>query len=259
MMKKMSLMLVIAVMFALVLLPLKGAALDLGYSDAEGDVENEGMESQYLPNIDITEVMVTVSAETVTIELIVSGKIIYETEGMPYYQYRIFFDLDNDLVKDATVELDTWANTYTITVDDGVDESISDRLSGNGTSKLTISLPAAWFGDLSDYDVEAEATTGDLMDYADDEVNDDFEGGTPIDADDDDVSDDDDVVDDDTTDDDTTDDDSTDDDTTDDDAADDDTSDDDDDDDSPGPGLLLIMLSVIGLLAVKGYRKRKKS
>jgi hypothetical protein len=201
--------------------------------------------------------MVTVSAETVTIEVTVAGKIIYETEGMPYYQYRIMFDLDGDLEQDATIDLDTVTNTYTIDVDDGVDETIFDRLSGNGTSKLTVTLPAAWFGDMSDYDVEAEATTGDMMDFADDYVNDDFEGGTPIDADDDDMSDDDDISDDDITDDDSTDDDATDDDTADDDTSDDDSSDD-DDDDSPGFGVLLLLISLLSIMVPLRYFKRKE-
>jgi hypothetical protein len=258
-MKKISLVLGVAITVVVLIVSFNAAALDVGYSDPSNDVENEGMEAEYLPNIDITEVLVTVSEDTVTIEMTVAGIIIYETEEMPYYQYRIMFDLDGDLEQDAKVELDTWANTYTLDVDDGVEETISDKLSGNGTSKLTITLPAAWFGDLSDYDIEAEATTGDIMDYADDEVNDDFEGGTPIDADDDDVTDDDDVEDDDdvTTDDDAMDDDTSDDDTTDDDAADDDTADD-DDDDSPGFGIMMILLSVLGMLVPLRFLKRKQ-
>ena len=95
------------------------------------------------------------------------------------------------------------------------------------------------------------------MDYADDYVNDDFEGGTPIDGDDD-VSDDDDVVDDDTTDDDTTDDDTTDDDASDDDTTDDDTTDDDDDDDSPGFGRLLVLVSMLGVFVPLRYFTNKK-
>ncbi|MGA1849016.1 MAG: hypothetical protein ACMUHB_06715 [Thermoplasmatota archaeon] len=256
-MKKISLVMGIALIAAMLLFSFNASALDVGYSDPSNDVENEGMEQEYLPNIDITEVMVTVSGDTVTVELTVAGTIIYETEGKPFYQYRIMFDLDGDLEQDAKIELDTWANTYTFDVDDGVDETISDRLSGNGTPKLTVTLPAAWFGDLSDYDIEAEATTGDLMDYADDEVNDDFEGGTPIDGDDD-VSDDDDASDDDTTDDDAADDDTTDDDASDDDATDDDATDDDDEDDSPGFGLLLVLVSMLGVLVPLRYFMNKK-
>jgi len=195
----------------------------VGYTDPSGDVENEGMGAKYLPNIDITRVMVTVSQDTVTIELTVSGLIVYEMEGIPYYQYRIYLDLDSDLEEDVLIDLDTLSNTFTIDVDDGVKESIKDRLSGNGTSELTVTLPLTWFGDMDSFDMEAEATTGDIMDYADDEINDDFEGGTP-------VSDDDDTTDDET---------------------------DDDDYESPGLGMTVILASIAGLLVIKKALKRE--
>ncbi|MGA1820611.1 MAG: Heimdall-CTERM domain-containing surface protein [Thermoplasmatota archaeon] len=239
-MKKMFIATAIGLFIALVLVSMPVNGENIGYTDPVGDVENEGMDTSDLPDIDITKLMVTVSADTVVIELTVDGTIIYDQEGFPYHQYRFMFDLDGDLEQDVFIDLDTFSDTYTIDTDAGVFESIEDKLAGNGTSKLTVTLPLTWFGDMSSYDVEAEAQTGDLMDYADDEVNDGFEGGTPI-------GDDDDAVDDDTTDDDTTDDDTADDDTT-----------DDDDDDSPGFGLIAILSGfavLVGIALI--YRRRQ--
>ena len=247
-MKRLLIASALALILAISLCALPVNGMDLGYSDPTGDVENEGMEANELPDIDIKEVMVTVGADTVTIELTVAGTIIYGEEDLPFHQYRFFFDLDGDLETDVFIDLDTFTDTYTIDVDDGVFESILDKLSGNGTSKLTVTLPATWFGDMSSYDLEAEATTGDLFNYADDEVNDDFEGGTPIGDDDDDDT----VIDDD--DDTEPDDDDT---TTDDD--DDTVTDDDDDDSDDDPGFELVLIIPALLITVGiAYQIRKR-
>jgi len=245
-MKKRYIATAVALFIALVLLALPGNAVNIGYTDPVGDVENEGMDASTLPDIDITKVMVTVSADTVVIELTVDGTIVYDQKGTPYHQYRFMFDLDGDMEEDVFIDLDTLSDTYTIDTDAGVFESIEDRLTGNGTSKLTVTLPLTWFGDMSSYDVEAEATTGDIFNFADDDVNDDFEGGTSV-GDDDDVEDDDSTTDDDTTDDDTTDDDST---------TDDDTSGD-DDDDSPGFELLVVLTGFITILGIALIFRKK--
>lgn len=238
-------LMVIAVFFGL---PASGAGT-MGYSDPVGDLDNEGMPSDVIANVDIVEVSVDDSGDPIIVELKVDGIIDYEEtydHERLYYHYHVNFDTNGDNDRDCWVEIDSNANTYVFHVPDSSDmEDLTGMFSGQNTSTLRVEVTKAWFAGESIVDVSAETTVGDLMDYCDDDVNEDFEGGTPIGGDDD-------------KDDDTTDDDTTDDDTTDDDTTDDDTSDDDDDEDTPGFGLFVIISSVVTVFLITAVFGRKR-
>ncbi|MFW3145289.1 MAG: hypothetical protein ACMUIE_00575 [Thermoplasmatota archaeon] len=237
-------------------------AVTMGYTDPTGDLDNEGMPPGVIPNVDIVELRVDDSGDTVVAEMDVDGIIDYEEtydHERLYYHYHIEFELTGDSQRDCWIEIDTNAETYVFHVPSSSDmNDLSGMFSGQNTSTLRVEVPKAWFEGNAILDISASTTVGDLMDYCDDDVNEDFEGGTPIGGDDDDVVvDDDDVADDDTVDDDTADDDTTDDDTTDDDSTDDDT--DDDDDDSPGFEIFLLMPALIAVALISMLWRRKRS
>jgi len=250
---------------------------EMGYSDPTGDVENDGMEAVYLPNIDIEKLEVEETSEQVTIRMTVSGNINLNPEGRLFYHYYVKLDHDGDGVTDTDIELDTssaftYACDYDTEIYRDIDESM---LAGNGTPTLTITIPREWLGNApAIVDVFGTTEVGDFMDYADDYINKYFEGGTPIgdgsgddDTGDDDTGDDDtgddDTGDDDTGDDDTGDDDTGDDDTGDDDTGDDDTGDDDtgdgDKSDSPGFELAIIIPVILFLVVLAGVWGRKRN
>lgn len=223
---------------------------NMGYSDPVGDLDNEGMPNDVIPNVDITELRVDDSGDPVVAELEVAGIIDYDEtydHDRLYYHYHINFDTNGDSDRDCWIEIDTNANTFVFHVPGSSDmEDLTAMFSGQNTSTLRVEVAKAWFGGETIVDISGETTVGDLMNYCDDDVNEDFEGGAPIGDDDDD---DDDVVVDDDDDDDVV---------ADDDDDDDTTADDDDDDDSPGFELLLIIPSFIVAILVSIILRRKR-
>jgi len=213
------------------------------YTDGESDFARYGATTGHEADMDIVSLTCDDSTYPFVVELTVSGTITSSYgSGGGVNKYVVLLDLNGDESKaEMSFELET-DGTLTIYTQDGRNFTYPGDQYTIAGSKLSIRIDYSYLGNFERVsDIAASTlqrfdnpstTVTDSVNYLFGEDNKPFPRQGPAD---DDV----------TTDDDTTDDDNTDDDTT------------DDDDDSPGPSMVLIVLS-ISIIAFVHFLRRKK-
>jgi hypothetical protein len=180
-------MLVTSILF----IPVNGAD-SFDHTDPSGDVENMGMSTEAVENVDIVALSMETSGTTLIFEMTVDGLVTY-TGSSYIYIYIICLDQVGDGSESTTITVSTGSAMFIS--DYGMGGGFNLPLSGNGTDTLRVELTTTSI-DTANHPVQeiyGSAVVSDEMIGANDYINEDF-GYSNGDDDDDPPPDDDDVT-----------------------------------------------------------------